>query len=193
LDKLEDGKVVFERCFYLKKWPSRLVGVSKRLDIIVHALEEFTPKWVLTKSTVYVNYLIVSNSKAKLVQSLHYDFDANARPTYPHPIFHVQLNVEFVRFSENELRSMGFDAELDVPQEHNECRVTSRIPTPEMTFPSVLYCLVADHLGAGIFKDFAEDVDPMLKEQLPHPDIALLKTSLRESPAHIKSSHWFAR
>src|SRR4051812_42721737 len=74
--KIGDTSVVFERCLYLKDWPSRRLGTNKRLDIAVKTLETFTtePEWQLTKSTVYLNYLIVSNSTAKLVQSLHYDF-----------------------------------------------------------------------------------------------------------------------
>jgi hypothetical protein len=200
---LESGKAMFERCIYLKGWPSRTLGTNnwssrtlsshKRLDIIVHALEEFTrPDWLLTKSTVYLNYLVVSNNRARLAQSLHFDFDANARVQHPHPLFHVQLHLELVRFPENELRSMGLDAEVVVPQEPNECWVTTRIPTPDMTLPSVLYCLVADHLGAGIFNQFAEGVHSMLQDRLPPPNFDSVKESLQRSPDHFKSSHWFA-
>jgi hypothetical protein len=200
---LESGKAMFERCIYLKGWPSRTLGTDhwssrtlssdKRLDIIVHALEEFTrPEWLLTKSTVYLNYLVVSNNRARLAQSLHFDFDANARVQHPHPLFHVQLHLELVRFSADELRSMGFDAEVDVPRDPNECWVTTRIPTPDMTLPSVLYCLVADHLDASIFKDFSDDVYSILRDRLPPPNFDSVKESLRTSPDHFKSSHWFA-
>jgi hypothetical protein len=188
----QNGKAEFERCIYLKGWPSLSLGRDKRLDIIVHALEEFTrPEWLLTKSTVYLNYLVVSNNKARLVQALHFDFDADARPKRPHPLFHVQLHLDLVRVPDNELRGMGFDLELEIPQEHKECEVTTRIPTPEMTLPSVLYCLVADHLGNIIFKKFAADICSMLKNQLPRPDFDMIRRSLQESPMHFKSSHWF--
>jgi hypothetical protein len=188
---LGSGKAEFERCIYLKGWPSRVLARDKRLDIIVHALEEFTrPAWSLTKSTVYLNYLVVSNNKARLAQSLHFDFDADARPKYPHPLFHVQLHLELVRVPDNELRSMGLDVELEMRQ-GSECEVTTRIPTPEMTFPSVLYCLVADHLGTGVFNHFAANIHSMLQNQLPLPNIDMIKRNLRDSPMHFKSSHWF--
>lgn len=189
---LGNGKAEFERCIYLKGWPSQTLGRDKRLDILIHALEEFTrPDWLLTKSTVYLNYLVVSNNKARLAQSLHFDFDANARPKHPHPLFHVQLHLELVRVPDNELRSMGFNVELEIPPGHSECEVTTRIPTPEMTFPSVLYCLVADHLGAVIFKQFAADVHSLLQNRLPLPNFDMIKRNLQDSPMHFKSSHWF--
>jgi hypothetical protein len=183
-------RAVFNRCLYLKGWPCRRLDANKRLDIVVKALETFTtvPEWLLTKSTVYLNYLVVSNSGAKLVQSLHYDFVAGGQPD--HPLFHVQLDLELI--PENELRSTGFDIDVNLPREPNECWVTSRIPTPDMTFPSVLYCLVADHLGAGIFKEFAKSIDSMLEGRLPPPNFDSLKRSMEESSAHFKSSHWFA-
>jgi hypothetical protein len=185
-----EGSAVFEQYLYLKSWPSRRLGSSRRLDIAVKALETFTTKseWQLIKSTVYLNYLLISDSKAKLVQSLHYDFDVSGQ--LGHPLFHAQLDMELI--PEHELRSTGFDLEITSPQEPNECWVTTRIPTPDMTLPSVLYCLVADHLGTDIFNQFAEKVHPMLEDKLPPPNFEALKSSLIESSSHFKSSHWFA-
>ena len=93
---------------------------------------------------------------------------------------------------EPELRSTGFDLELNQLKEPNECWVTTRIPTPDMTLPSVLYCLVADHLGAGIFTQFADKVHSLLQNRIPAPNFDTLMSSLQESSSHFKSSHWFA-
>lgn len=178
----------FDRCLYLQGWPSRRLAKDKRLDIVIRVLETFKqPGWLLTKSTVYLNYLVVSNSKAVLAQSLHYDFVEGGQTN--HPFFHVQLDNEPI--PEVELRSTGFDLELDLPNPLNECWVTTRIPTPDMTMASVLYCLVADHLGDDIFKQFAESVHSV-QDRFPLLSFDLVKNSLQKSDGHFKSSHWFA-
>jgi hypothetical protein len=151
-------------------------------------LETFSnEEWRLTKSTVYLNYLVVVNSIAHLAQALHFDFVAGGQPD--HPLFHVQLTLEPI--SENDVLNEGYYDRLKVPR-GRECWVTTRIPTSDMTFPSVLYCLVADHLETVIFKQFAEKVDSMLDERLPPPNFDSLKTSLHATTPHFKSSHWFA-
>jgi hypothetical protein len=183
-------RAVFEQYLYLKGWPSKNLDPKKRLDVVVKALETFTtPEWSLTKSTVYLNYLIVSNSIAHLVQSLHYDFVAGGQ--LDHPLFHVQLTLELIPETDLLNEGEGFYDKLRLPR-RRECWVTTRIPTPDMTLPSVLYCLVADHLESGIFKQFAEKVESMLQDQLPPPNCDTLWTSLRKSSVHFKSSHWFA-
>jgi hypothetical protein len=186
------NNATFEHCIYLERWPCRRLGADKRLDIAIKALEEFatTPDWLLIKSTVYINYLLVTDLKADLAQALHYDFDANANPIYPHPLFHMQLTWDFIPEEELRNANAAFNLELNPPAS-NSCWVTTRIPTPDMTFPSVLYCLVADHLEPPIFKDFASKVHPILKEKLPPPSFEAIKRSLVESPGHFKSSHWF--
>lgn len=193
-NQVAGDKATFEHCIYLERWPCRRLGADKRLDIAVKAIETFTtaPEWLLTKSTVYLNYILVTDGKADLAQSLHYDFDADAQPIYPHPLFHVQLDSDFIPEDQLRTANAGFNLELNPPRPGNLCWVTTRIPTPDMTFPSVLYCLVADHLEPPIFKDFAATVDSILKDKLPPPNFEAIKRSLGESPAHFKSSHWFA-
>lgn len=178
----------FEICLYLKGCPCRPLAGCKRLDIVIKALETFMmPSWLLTKSSVYLNYFVVSDSAADLVQSLHYDFVDGGQAD--HPFFHLQLTDELI--PEGELRSTGFDLEVRVPKQPNECWVTTRIPTPDMTLASVLYCVVADHLGAGSFKQFAENVHS-IQDRLPPPSFDALKKSLARTSTHFKSSHWFA-
>jgi hypothetical protein len=178
----------FEICLYLKGWPCRRLTRSKRLDIVVKAQETFSrPSWLLIKSSVYLNYFVVSNSIADLVQALHYDFVGGGQAD--HPFFHLQLSDE--QIPENDLRSTGFDLQLKPPPQPNQCWVTTRIPTPDMTLASVLYCVVADHVGAGIFREFAEKVHS-IQDRLPPASFDALKKSLARASAHFKSSHWFA-
>lgn len=181
-------QVVFAWSMYLKGWPCRRLGAGKRLDLAIKALETFSREsWQMTKSTVYVNYIVVSAGEAKLVQALHYDFVEPGQAD--HPYFHVQLSDEPIPNAE--LRASGFDLDLAAPKESNECWVTTRIPTPEMTLASVLYCLVADHLGESQFDQFSRTVKS-IEDRLPPPAFDSIKVSLERSPKHFKSSHWFA-
>ena len=180
--------VDFKRCLYLRNLPCRKLSGSKRLDVLIMALEKIARNsWTLKSSTVHLNYIVVSNATALLAQSLHFDYVEGGQQD--HPFFHVQLTDEPI--PENDLRSTGFDLELNLPEQSTECWVTTKIPTPDMTLASVLYCLVADHLGAGIFSQFAQRVHS-IQERLPPPSVDALKKSLQMSSDHLKSSHWFA-
>jgi len=121
------------------------------------------------------------------VQSLHYDFVEEG--PVDHPYFHVQLTDEVI--PADDLRSTHFELELPGQHESNDCWVTTRIPTPDMTLASVIYCLVADHLAAENFAQFAETVQS-IQNRLPAPSFESIKKSLEKSSIHFKSSHWFA-
>jgi len=182
------AEAVFSWQLYLKGWPCRRLAASKRLDIVVKAIETFArDSWKITKSTVYVNYIVVDGGSARLVQALHYDFTEPAQRD--HPFFHVQLSDEAI--PHEDLRASGFELQLADAQEPNECWVTTRIPTPEMTLASVLYSLVADHLGDSRFGQFSRTVQS-IEDRLPPPAFDSIKTSLSRYPRHFKSSHWFA-
>lgn len=177
----------FSECLYLKNWPCRKLPSDKRLDVVVKAVETLARSdWSLKKSTVYVNYFVVAQGKAELVQALHYDFVHDGQPD--HPFFHVQLSDEMI--AAEELRSVGFEEELKPNNLLNHCWVTSRIPTSDMTMASVLYCLLAGHCGEGVFREFAQEI-LSVQDRLPIPQFDALKKSLQKS-AHFKSSHWFA-
>ena len=181
-----NDRAAFTWSFYLKDWPCKRLPKDKRLDVVVKAMETFIrPSWVLSKSTVYVNYFVVSDSGATLVQSLHYDFVEGGQDD--HPFFHVQLTDELI--SQEDLQNAGFD--LSVAVSANECWVTTRIPTPDMTLASVIYCLMADHLGATGFSEFAKNVES-IQDRIPAPSFEPIKKSLDASAAHFKSSHWFS-
>jgi hypothetical protein len=180
--------VMFKRCVYLKDWPSRRLSRSKRLDVIIKALELFNKtNWSLTKSTVYVNYFVVADASAELVQALHYDFVDGGQ--IDHPFFHLQLDNTMI--SGDDLTSAGFGEGLNLSEHTNECWVTTRIPTPEMTLASVLYCLVADHLGTTIFRQFADRFHA-IQQNLPLCAFEAMKSSFQKIGSHLKSSHWFA-
>lgn len=190
----DDTTITFETCLYLKDWPCRKLPQGKRLHVLIKVLEmlkRLEPlsrnTWYLRKSNVYLNYVVVADSTAHLAQSLHFDFAEGGQSD--HPIFHVQLTTE--QIPTNDLRNTGFDLELELADQANECWVTTRIPTPDMTLASVLYCLVADHLRTDFFRDFAARVHS-IQERLPHPSFGALKNSLQKVSTHFKSSHWFA-
>jgi hypothetical protein len=181
---------------YLKDWPCRKLARAKQLDVIVKVREQFRragPQWHLTKSTVYVNYLVVADGRRILTQALHYDFDAAGQPA--HPFFHVQLTEDPI--PQHELASAGINVDFEVRNPAGECFVATRIPTSDMTFASVLYCLMADHMGAGtapgpgIFASFAKNVKS-IEARLPQLSFDALRNSLRGSFDSFKSAHWFA-
>jgi hypothetical protein len=184
------GTVVFKGCLYLKNLHCRKLGSGKRLDVVIVSLEELRKNdpWRVKKSTVYLNYFIVVGDKAQLAQSLHFDFDEIGQAD--HPFFHVQLDRQLI--SKDDRQSAQFNLELlPSPSQAAECEVTTRIPTPDMTLTSVLYCLAADHLRSDIFQQFAERVH-RIQDRLPLLSFDALKKSVARSPDHFKSSHWFA-
>jgi hypothetical protein len=184
----DNTEATFTWCMYLRGWPCRRLGRAKRLDVVLKAIESFSrPSWRMTKSTVYVNYIVVVGDSAKLVQALHYDFVDHGQTD--HPFFHVQLSDEAIPPAD--LRASGFEMDLPLPGESNQCWVATRIPTPDMTLASVLYCLVADHLGAPRFAEFSKTVQS-IESRLPPPAFDYIKQSLVKFPSHFKSSHWFS-
>jgi hypothetical protein len=187
--------IEFRRCLYLRNLRSRRLAGGKRLDLIIMGMEELEKGtgahdrdlWTLKKSTVRLNYIVVSNSTGRLVQALHFDFDQAGQ--VDHPFFHMQLTDELI--SADECVTGRLDFELQSPSEPNECCVTARIPTSDMTLTSVLYCLAADHLGGDIFHQFAQRVDP-IQDRLPALRFEALRKAVKGPSEHFKSSHWFA-
>lgn len=187
---LGDGSgASFVTSLYIKKLPSRRLAGKKRLDVAVRALETLKkPDWSITKSTVYLNYFVVSEDAVQLVQSMHYDFVKGGQNG--HPMFHLQLDTDTI--PANDLHELGMDTEkLKLPNAENECWVTTRIPTSDMTLPSVLYCLAGDHLPEPIFSQFAQKTRT-IQDRFPRLEFEALKKSIAAVPPHFKSSHWFA-
>jgi len=183
------ASVEFKRCLYIKNLRCLRLGAGKRLDVVIVGMEELVKNdpWRVKRSTVYLNYFVVSDDAAQMVQSLHFDFDEKGQPD--HAFFHVQLSDQLI--SEGDRLSAHFDLPLQAIAQSNECWVTTRIPTPDMTLTSVLYCLAADHLRSDIFGQFADKVDP-IQGRLPPLRFDALKGSVEKSLLHFKSFHWFA-
>jgi hypothetical protein len=183
------ARVEFKRCLYIKNLPCRKLSAGKRLDLVIMGMEELEKNdpWTVKKSTVYLNYFVVSNSAAQMVQALHFDFDEKGQAD--HAFFHVQLSDEPI--PQGDRLSVHFDFPLKAAVQSNECWVTTRIPTPDMTLTSVLYCVAADHLRSDIFGQFADKVDP-IQGRLPPLRFDALRNSVEKSPLHFKSFHWFA-
>ena len=190
-----NATVEFKRCLYLKGLRSRRLSGSKRLDLVIMAMEELErgtgehdkEVWTLRKSTVQLNYIVVADGVGRLAQALHFDFDQAGQRD--HPFFHVQLTDELIAAAECLVGHVDFD--IQPPSERSECYVTTRIPTCDMTLASVLYCLAADHFGGAIFNQFAQEV-LSIEDRLPPLRFDALKKSVDTSPLHFKSVHWFA-
>ena len=194
-DSGDAASAEFTYFVYLKNWPCRRLTRTKQLDVVVKVRERFRRggQWQLTKSTVYVNYFVVTDGRRVLAQALHYDFDEAGQPA--HPFFHLQLMDDPI--PQNELANTGINVEFEVREPAGECFVATRIPTADMTFASVLYCLMADHMGAGtgsgpaIFTAFAKNVKT-IQGRLPPLSFDALRNSFQASFRNFKSPHWFA-
>jgi hypothetical protein len=178
--------VEFKRCLYLRDCPCKRKPGGVRMDIAVSVLEMITPgTWSLDRSTVYINYFLVTDRKARLAQALHYDFVREGQEH--HPFFHAHVTAQLVCLSEFRDTDLGVDRREDTP----ETPIETRIPTSDMTIASVLYCLAADHLKPTIFEKFAKDVQA-IEDKLPMLRFDSLRESLEEHRDHFRSSHWFA-
>jgi len=183
---LDAERVHFECYLHLKEWKFR--GVSpKRIHILLHAQEQIRRSdRILLSSTVQVSYFTVENTNATLLQSIHFDYGPNQDA---HPLFHAQVTNKPISLPANETDSLEFDFQVVLPA-HSWFR-DARIPTSDMTFPSVLLCLAADHLGPSFFNAFLKKVRD-LQKKMPCSSFEDLKASLAAEPNHFRSSHWFA-
>jgi hypothetical protein len=179
-------KVTFDFSLYLKGCPCLKLPAGKRLDVVIRAVESLERQsWSLTKSTVYLNYLVLSKRKLRAIRCLHFDFEEAGQSC--HPLFHAQLMDSLIA---HDLGTFGVDHAPRPPHRSNHEWIPSRIPTPDMTLASVLYCLAADHLGDKKFAQFEERVRAM-QDRLPVLRFSALRKSLDKSK-HFKSSHWYA-
>jgi hypothetical protein len=184
----------FQLTLYLRNWRCRRLAKSQHMDVVMHVLELVTrsgskkvPVWALAKSTVYLNYIIAAGSRPKIAQCVHFDFEEGGKQD--HPLFHMQLSANPI--STKEMKKSGCVLKIQPVAHGNKCWVTTRIPTSDMTFASVLYCIAADHLGGAHFAGFAERARK-LENDLPQPRFDALKDSFTKTDKHLKSSHWFA-
>ncbi len=172
---------------HCKDWPER-PGSPKRVSILVQVEETVhNENYELLRSTVRVNYLSSSDGNLVLRQAVHLDFDP--KPKRDHSIFHAQISDESINLEEHEVQNLSTEPLVVV--ENHPCLQTARIPTCDMSFVSVLLCLVADHIGEDSFTDFYTKAKQLQKE-MPLPQIEALQKSLAQDADNVRSSHWFA-
>ena len=178
----EDGTIGFDCILHLQDWAAR----GSRIHILLHAEETIRGSgsvYILERSTVRLNYYRLQDESAYLLQGLHFDHGPLMRR---HPIFHAQLTNEIINLSSSAAEELEFKME-QMPC--SACFREARIPTADMTLPSVLLCLAADHFGQN-FSSFLEEVR-RIQGRLPQPTIEPTKTSISRS-SDLRSSHWFA-
>ncbi|MGO8733162.1 MAG: hypothetical protein ACLQVM_10245 [Terriglobia bacterium] len=179
-----NGTVTFDSCLHLQNW-----GKKPQLSILVRAQETIRPGGalpILESSTVHVSYFKIEQDTAALLHSIHFDFDGEKDL---HPVFHAQLCPETIQLSANDAEALEFSFSQDFAKAI--CFKDARIPTPDMTFPSVLLCLAADHMPTLFFREFMESVRGIHK-RMPLPPFENLKKSIAKEPGHLRSFHWFA-
>ena len=171
---------------HLKDWKEKAIP-SGRLQILVQAQETIwgpKPNYVLGKSTVRVSYFQIDQEQACLLHSVHFDHGPDMDR---HPVFHAQITNETIPLGEYAVE-LGFEFP-QVP-----CRPVhrnARIPTSDMTLPSTLLCLAADHIKPDLFRDLLDSVMD-LQTRMPQPRFDRTRESIQATPAHLRSSHWFA-
>jgi len=173
----------------LQRWRWRNSSRSSdTIDILLKAQETLQlDPLVLTQSTVKLNYFVVKDERARLIECVHYDYNYPPKDEQ-HPVFHAQFGDEAI------LPEGALKAEFAYPIDRDGfcCFKNARIPTADMTLSSVLLSLAADHMGAKFFNDF-RDKFLSLRENLPCPAIDDFKWSIGSNVSDLKCLHWFAR
>ncbi len=182
-----EGLAIFDCCLHLTEWKARGSSAKERVNILVHIHEAFRRSdRVLVRSTVQVSYFRIEKTSATLLQSVHFDYGPEQDA---HPLFHAQISNEPIKLSAED--EEGLEFQFARTPCNVVCFKNARIPTSDMTFPSVLLCLAADHFGQPFFSEFMERVLD-LQEKMPRADFQKLKASIASDPDHLRSSHWFA-
>ncbi len=183
----EPWHATLEVFVHLRDWQFR----EDRVGVLIRARETIhKDTLVLVKSTVQLSYYDIDNKQnsATLLHNMHFDY---GEPEPNHPIFHAQLCPEPVEISESDRDTVQFDYTVQPPT-RSRCFKGTRIPTSDMTLPSVLLCLSADAVqDQAIFLDFLKEVRE-LQERLPRPASDATSESLIADRKTLRSHHWYA-
>lgn len=182
--RAQDNSVIFDGYLHLKNWKIRKQAVSVLIQV-QETIRRGQPP-VLVKSTVRVCYFDVGQEQSSLMQSVRFDFD-EGRPC--HPIFHAQLSSEAVTLPQQDADALDFELPTEIPKA--TCFKDARIPTSDMTFPSVLLCIAADHMGPEFFLEFMESVRD-IHARMPLPAFERLQSSIARERNHLRSFHWYS-
>jgi hypothetical protein len=184
-----DGRAYLDGYFHFANWPARSSSAKERVHILVHVQETICKQhlnYCLERSTVRVNYFRVENGEAFLMHGIHFD---HGLEEICHPVFHAQVANDAVALPDEIAGELEFAFVLH--PRPSEVFKNARIPTSDMTLPSVLLCLAADHLKAEFFPAFLSTVRE-LQAKMPPPIFTKTKQSIHDEPDHLRSSHWFA-
>jgi hypothetical protein len=183
LAERDNDVVEFDAYLHLDEWKAR----RSTMSILVHARERIRRSTqALIQSSIHLSYYGVEGRVARHFHSLHYDYGA---AQLHHPIFHCQLCHDAVELSPDVAAELAFDYQRAASTA--SCFREARIPTSDMTLPSVLLCLAADHLKDSFFEDFFEKVRAV-EDKMPLPAFDRTKNSIVANPEHLRSTHWFA-
>jgi hypothetical protein len=178
--------IIFTAYVHLKGWQWK--GSPKdRIHTLIEVKERIDrSKKFIRKSTVHVDHYAIRDESAALLHTIHFDFDGERDC---HPLFHAQLCKD--RIVLDDVTAQEVEFEFDVKEAEVSCFRDTRIPTPDMTFPSVILCLAADRFQKSFFSDFRnKTVD--LQKSMPRPLFSSLSDSVKKEADHFCSSHWFA-
>jgi len=178
---------------HLKSWPYTRVPGST-IDILIESLEVFTQESSeLIHSNVLVSYYQTKNEGGPAVlENIHYDFDKECESC--HPVFHAQLTPRSVNWRKCESFTSAYRDTSTLMKQEEAGRKRKkveglRIPTPHMNLISVLFCLTADHLGAGTLLQLRECASDNL--DLPKIKLDRLTESISADAHSYRSLHWY--
>src|SRR4051794_33256936 len=81
------GEILFDCLLHLQEWKARSQQLHMLLQI-QETIQDAGENFLLTHSTVRLNYYNIADGNSHLLQSVHYDHEP-AKPG--HPIFHAQF------------------------------------------------------------------------------------------------------
>jgi hypothetical protein len=183
VDSKDEDLALLDATIHLAEWKAGSGTISILLRVR-EAIRRSTED--LVKSTVLVHYYGIKNKTATHLHSIHFDYDGEQDH---HPVFHAQLCNDVASLAANDAEKLGF--QYVRKESRPPCFKRARIPTSDMSLPSVLLCLAADHMKREFFMEFLESVKSV-EEKMPLPAFERTKASLAGKPHHLRSSHWFA-
>ena len=133
---------------YLHNWPVKKSRPAPFVDILIHADFDYEPKNFKSRhnrSSVCLTYIkrTLDGDTAIPIENLRFDYHPGAANDASHPFIHAHI---FAKDKPN--FEMPKEIKYRVNWDNLGARFDSfRLPTPNMTLPSVLCCLVACHLG----------------------------------------------
>lgn len=172
----------FTAHLHFNQWVAR----GQLLSILLHVRETIMRDGgALLKSNVHLDYFAIDGTDAVHQHSVHFDF-GGAEPN--HPTFHGQICPDIFAVPRAVLDQLDF--KYNVAPSHARCFRESRFPTADMTLPSVLLSIAADHIHGQFFMDF---LNYMREHQngFPLPACVDTRNGIQNS-ANMRSCHWFA-